>query len=479
MMGSSALPFDHVVLVSLDTLRSDCISTNPDKRWPLKYPNASQPCTDALDELIAAGCFFTNCITAAPYTSAAHASILTGRWPLHHGVYEFFNRKLTCRTLFHHAARAGYRTILKSDFPVILGDFLGFTSGVDSYIVEDDSQFLEAMFSAEKSFGLVHFGGIHIPYGFHDLRYGGDAYRRRVAELESEIPPTAAMPADRLVETFRSAEDFDLLLRYKRVIQHHYAERNYDRLFALYLEGVDHFCKTRFDPFMRRLRRLIDDRRCLIVLFGDHGEEYDEDSYGHHNSVADGVLRVPLICVGPEVKPGCHDVRVRTIDIAPTLADLLGWEKGRRMSVDGVSLVDTVRMGKAYPGRVAFAQAHTSDTSSFVSFQERAIARGRKTGSLRHVLYEETVYSDDFKLARKNYAYVEHGGISALRRCAPRRKLERLTAERRWQGFESLDVETELSALLDSYNASRGRTRARIDVSEEVREHLRMMGYRV
>src|SRR5205823_13982363 len=57
--------------------------------------------------------YFPHTITAAPYTSAAHGSFLTGKWPLRHGVFELFNRKLRSATLFDHARRLGYRTALK------------------------------------------------------------------------------------------------------------------------------------------------------------------------------------------------------------------------------------------------------------------------------------------------------------------------------------------------------------------------------
>lgn len=60
-----------------------------------------------------------------------------------------------------------------------------------------------------------------------------------------------------------------------------------------------------------------------------HGSPYDYDT------------RVPIVFAGPGITPGIHDDRVRTVDIAPTLAELLGIPTGDR--VDGASLLEIIR----------------------------------------------------------------------------------------------------------------------------------------
>ena len=339
-------PYDHVILVSLDTLRSDLVRANPYKAWPEKYGLEFSPRSEALEEVTRHGCFFLNAISAAPYTSASHASYFTGKWPLRHGVYELYNRGLQCPTIFTAAQRSGFRTISKVDFPLVLGSFLGFDRGVDSYIIEDDDKFLAELASTERSFSLVHFAGLHTPYGFHNLRYGGDDYRRTVAELESNLPQHAAAPADQLTATFLPEEDYQLLIRYNRVIEHYYGRGDFTTLFRLYLEGADYFFRHRFDPFFRRLMSVLEGKRYLVVVFGDHGEEYDERSQGHFNTVADGVLRVPVVFFGHDILPATYDRRIRTIDVAATVAQLVGLRL--RWKMDGVSLADTVQSGAAY-----------------------------------------------------------------------------------------------------------------------------------
>ncbi|MFE7318753.1 sulfatase-like hydrolase/transferase [Streptomyces sp. NPDC057555] len=474
--------YDHYVLVSLDTLRSDAIAANPLKLWPTTHAGQKPPSTPLLDRMVAEGTFLPNAISAAPYTSAAHATLLTGRWPHRHGVFEFFNRRLRGETLFTWARRRGLRTYFKSDFPIILGEHLGFTDDVDEYVVEDDDEYFSRLDTTSPSLSFLHFGSLHIPYGFHNLRYGGDAYRQRVAELSAGIPAGGAALGDRLVETYRSGEDLELLLAYKRIVLHHYESGDYETLFSLYLEGVETFMRTRFEPFMERLMERMQGRRVLVVLFGDHGEEYDASSYGHFNTMAEGVTRVPVLFWGPGVSAGTHRERIRTVDVAPTIGAVLG---GVQERLDGVPLVETVFGGAAPRPREAYVQAHVSDTAQFVDFQQKLLESGRKPGSLPHVCYAEAVYDGDIKLSRQNYVYTGGPvGTWSLAPCEPRITVERFDTDLVPRRDEWNDEAARALALLDAYG---GHFEAGPDgsgdgdpvVTDEIRSQLRNMGYRI
>ena len=67
--------------------------------------------------------------------------------------------------------------------------------------------------------------------------------------------------------------------------------------------------------------------KTLVVLTGDHGEEFFEhQGFGHGHSLFGEVIRVPLLfsCPGAVPKGGRVNRQVRTIDIMPTVLDLLG-----------------------------------------------------------------------------------------------------------------------------------------------------------
>lgn len=445
--------YDHVVLVSIDTLRSDGITANPLRLWPEKYAGLQAPTTTALDDLISRGAFFANCVSAAPYTSTAHATILSGKWPLRHGVYEFFNRKLGISTLLSRAQRAGYSTILKSDFPLILGPTLGFDKGVDEFIIEDDQTYLSSLREKTRSVSLVHFGGVHVPYGFHNLKHGGDAYRTKLAKLEADVGSPNELPKDQLFETYRDGEDLQHLLRYKRVIQELWQADRAEDIFGLYLEGIEHFLKARFEPFLERLFEATAGKRTLVVLFGDHGEEYDEDSFGHFNSVAEGVLRVPLLFFGDDITPGTYTDRVRTVDVLPTIADLMGDSSAKRLKLDGVSLAGTVRDGDPYETRTSFAQAYVADTARFVKFQQRLMDQGTKQGSLPHILYKEAVWDGEYRLTRILAEFSQYlGGLGPI---DPVVRLERFDENEVPRPHEDAAKVAHLESLLADYNTLR------------------------
>lgn len=477
--------FDHIVLISLDTLRSDCIERNPVKLWPEKYGLNRRLKTSVLDTIADEGCFFANCITAAPYTSAAHSSIFSGQWPLRHGCYEVYGHPLRAETIFTHGRRLGLHTACTVDFPLTLGHHLGITNGIQDYLVEDEAALVERLDPTVPSISFVHFGGMHIPYGFHNIKYGGEDYRRKLTELEAELDDTSQSVEDRILETYRDREDLDMLIRYKRVVQHHYAAQRYTRLFGLYLDGIERFLEHRFESFWSRLTTKLAGTHSLVVLFGDHGEEYDRDSYGHHNSINEGVLRVPLIFWGTGVKPGLFRRRVRSIDVLPTVADLADAEAGGQWrslcnGVDGSSLAATVTSGASYPERPAIVQAFTSEQREYVDYQQRLLSGESVKHTLRHVKCKEAVYSGTHKLGVHYYDYSDNGGIGGLMSREPQRTLSLIEEGAPPKPCSDASKMDALCEILEQHNARFPLSTAPpLDITNDTRTQLGALGYRV
>jgi arylsulfatase A-like enzyme len=466
--------YDHIILISIDTLRADGIAANPLRLWPQEYDLSYELRTPVLDELAGKGAFFANAITAAPYTSASHASLLTGLWPPRHGAREFFGSRLSAPTLFTWAKRQGYSTILKTDFPVMLGAPLGFVTDVDRYLVEDDDAFLRALSEAGRSCSLLHFGSVHIPYGFHNMRFGGGDYLDKVEELEAEVGQGGGIAApDVLSETYRTAEDLDLLLRYKRAIVALYAERRYDRLFTLYLEGIERFCRTRLGPVLDRLREATADKRTLFVLFGDHGEAYNDETYGHFNSVDEGVLRVPLLFWGDGVEPGLFTSRVRTIDLIPTLYDLLGWDVAAD-DLDGTSLAEAVRGGNPPGPYRAHSQAFVARADQAFRAQRQFYA-GDEMEQVQHVLYKEAVYEGDYKLTRRHFVVGSENRDPI--ECTPELRLQRFDGELRLHDAYDAGATENLLKLMSDYGRLGAVAARNSTIPSEMLRHLQNHGY--
>jgi membrane-anchored protein YejM (alkaline phosphatase superfamily) len=87
---------------------------------------------------------------------------------------------------------------------------------------------------------------------------------------------------------------------------------------------------------------LLDDT--LVVLTGDHGEEFQECGYwGHTSNFTPEQLHVPLVIKGPGVVPGVERAPTSHVDLPATVLEMLGadpalrsgWTLGRDLLAPG------------------------------------------------------------------------------------------------------------------------------------------------
>jgi arylsulfatase A-like enzyme len=264
-----------VVLITLDTTRADALGC---------YGQALVT-SPHIDRMAAEGVLFAHAMSSAPSTLPSHATILTGKHPYAHGArsnsgYVLPEAHVTLAEVLQHH---GYRTAAEVAAPII-GRRTQLGQGFDHYrsapvgVLERDAaeitrrgiEFLEAQPDA-KFLLWLHYFDPHAPYA----------------------PPAAFQ--------IRRSES-----GYLAEILH-----------------VDH----QIGRVLAALERLGLRKRTLLVLTADHGEgrgEHDEKT--HSFFVYDTTLRVPLIFWGPDRLPAGARVEslVRTVDVAPTLLDLLG-----------------------------------------------------------------------------------------------------------------------------------------------------------
>ncbi len=462
--------YQHVIMISLDSLRNDCITANP-SNLPNKLSRRTKFKTTMLDYLIKRGTYFNNCISAAPYTSASHAAYFTGCWPRRNGVYEFFNRQIGRPTIFELAHLKKIHTIFQTDFPIILGDSLGFTRGVDKYFIESESAaFAELSRSKDRdTLSFFHFGGIHYPYGFHKLKFAKIDFPKKVKALERKFHITpAANQADMLDESYRHGRDKDLLLRYKTIIDTLWSRREYDELHALYVDGIDYFLKHRFNKFIKKIIDFVDTTNSLLIVFADHGENWAADSRGHSNAINDAVLRVPVIVYGKGVaKNTVVSNLIRTIDIMPTIGR---YSKIPAANLDGRP-ISLEKPDYAPLPREAFAQVwRVGDRLKIYKHQQR-ILKGRKMiRPLTTKLEKEAVYRGRFALNR------EYDGNGELAREA----LYMNTGQRLVLTKPIAGTLADLRKRLRKYNHIKPKKSRRINkVSRSIIADLHNLGYRV
>jgi hypothetical protein len=79
------------------------------------------------------------------------------------------------------------------------------------------------------------------------------------------------------------------------------------------------------DPFARRwIHHVAPDAGIVLVITLQEPFVWGNESYAMHGSPFDIDARVPLVLMGRGIKPGRYEQRAATVDIAPTLAALLG-----------------------------------------------------------------------------------------------------------------------------------------------------------
>ncbi len=298
-----------ILLLTLDTTRSDALSCYSGWAETLGHTTATTP---NIDRIAAEGMRFDSAFTSTPLTLPAHTSILTGLYPIRHGIRNNGMGAVpdAADTLAERARREGYQTAAFVG-AVVLDEPFGLGQGFDAYgapiaadptdydgerpareVVDDALAWLDAR-DRERPFLLwLHFYDPHTPYNEPDVagceHPAGDRslraiYLREVCAMDREIG------------------------------------RVFDRLDA---EGE-------FD-------------RAIVMAIGDHGEAFGEHGEdGHTAHVYDTTLRVPLLVRLPGGERGGtvrSDV-VSVVDVLPSLVATAGWGKGAG-DLDGLALLD-------------------------------------------------------------------------------------------------------------------------------------------
>lgn len=63
----------------------------------------------------------------------------------------------------------------------------------------------------------------------------------------------------------------------------------------------------------------------IVILIGDHGEEFMEhDFWGHNSTFVDEQVRTPLVIYAPKMKPMVSETMTSHMDVIPTIMPLLG-----------------------------------------------------------------------------------------------------------------------------------------------------------
>lgn len=299
----------NVLVITLDTTRADYLGCYG--RVSARTPN--------LDQLAAEGFLFRHAVSAAPITLPSHSTLFTGTYPTVHGVRDngLFHLPEEATTLAEILAGRGWATA-----------------------------------AAIGAYPLAHEFGIAQGFGFYDdhVTLSAEDFLGQRIEPRKNLffdERSAVQVNDAILPWLREHQDrlFFAWIHYWDAHHPHIPPAPFDQLFQhdLY-QGEIAFVDQSLGAVLRTLRESGAYDRTLIVVAGDHGEGRGEHYEDTHSQLAyDATLQVPLILRVPGMQGG-HQIarRVGTVDVLPTLLDLLGIEE-RPEELQGRSLAGLLR----------------------------------------------------------------------------------------------------------------------------------------
>jgi arylsulfatase A-like enzyme len=332
----------NIILITIDTLRADHLGC-------YGYARNTSPNIDAFaDDAVV----FDRMIAPAIPTHPAFSTLLTGQYPITHGVVAHGGDNEVQRNapwLPSLLQKGGYSTCAVDN----LADWSSsFRRGFEYYIDPTQKQVLGLCCTNrdlnkraipwlehhkdETFFMMIHYWDPHTPYlpprAYRTLYYDGD-------------------PCDPAHTSLAGMEDHPLGVMWREnwfnKLGGHVTDAEY--ITALY-DGEIRYCDEGVGQLLKAVDQcgLRDDT--LVVIMGDHGElMYRHGIFFDHHGLYDGNLRVPLIVRGPDLAAKRVAHLAEHVDVAPTLLSLAGQDIPE--TIEGVDLAPMLRGDRDEPVR--------------------------------------------------------------------------------------------------------------------------------
>lgn len=434
--GCDRPPPRGLLFVSIDTLRRDHLPT-------YGYARATAP---SLDALARESVVFDNAFAQHVNTQPSHASMFTGLYPHTHG--SVFNGSPLARqhaTLAQLLARTGYRTAAFVSAAPMRARISGLDRGFEIYdeafeggrrrgseTVLRALGWLEALQPGEAFFLFVHLYDPHGPYH----------------------------PKGSYAHLFHSPDPGPLLENVPHYQQLEGAGGRPLRHLNRYADRYDGLIRS-VDDQLAELLAAVDPDNSVVVVLADHGETLGEryQALDHGGQVFDEQIRIPFVLRAPGMRPGRVDALVETVDLLPTLLELLRVTPPEDLAPQGRSLLPLLE------GRPDDAPAEVFASARALS--KRHADRGYelepsgqihtlRTGRWKLLLYPGT-----------------HGEVLELY------DLERDPGERENRVEREPRVREDLLARLRAWMALGGAAEPPAEIGPELRRHLRDLGYAI
>lgn len=422
-----------LVLIVLDTVRQDHLPTYGHERET----------APRIDALARRSVVFENAFSQQTNTNPSHASMFTGLYPPGHGSRFNGQRLHPDRvTLAQILARDGFRTAGFVSGVTMRAVACGLDRGFEVYddgfegkrrdgriATERASRWLEEN-AGERFFLFLHLYDAHGPYVpkgpylslFHSPDQGPELRNippyQQVTDAEGRPLQGLAGYVDR----------YDAMIRYQ------------DDLLAPLLDALDL-------------------SRTVVIVLSDHGETLGERyrPLDHGGQAFEEQLRIPLIMSVPGVAHRRVEPFVETVDLLPTILDLLEIQSPEGPELPGKSLVPLLRGEESELRSVVFAQARSDS--------ERHADRGYR---LRPGTNISTVRGSRWKLIF--YPGVDRDYVELY-------DLERDPGERENQAASEPETRAHYERILREWLREGAAPSAETPLPPELRRQLEELGY--
>lgn len=324
----------NIIVITLDTTRARSLT-------PFNNTLATSP---FLDSLARDGVLFTQCISQSNGTNPAHSSLFTGLYCSQHQVFDNHS-PLAERFLriFELAGENGMVTGACVAVPHLGPKLSGLDKGVASYWAPSDEQcraetvtdhaleFL-ARQQGKPFFLWVHYFCPHTPYT------PDDNYRRLFYQGDRSDPGKTSMQA---IYAHMDAHRPNQANYLRKWIPADVTDADYVK--AGYL-GEIRYMDEQMQRLVNHVRQGDGGDATAMFIIADHGECMDEkNTYFGHHTLYEFDIHVPLVLAYPcaALTGKRIDRLVQTIDVAPTICELMGWPVPA--AFEGQSLLPLVR----------------------------------------------------------------------------------------------------------------------------------------
>ncbi|MBD3237870.1 MAG: sulfatase-like hydrolase/transferase [Candidatus Eisenbacteria bacterium] len=448
----------NILLLSIDTLRADGLHAYGNRR----------DTSPRIDSLAARGVCFDRVLALSSWTLPSHMTMVTGLQPSVHGcsASPMWTRTFDALsprwvTLAEVLRGWGYDTAAFTDGRLV-GPTFGFDQGFD--ICDDSGHGIERI--AEKAIDWLDRDPQEPPFFLFLHCYDVHHYRPPEKFAQRYVTERPA----RMAALRRQGKELEARLNANAFYHLDPAEIAYVR--ALY-DAEIRKTDAAFGGVLEALRQRGLAEETIVIVTSDHGEEFwEHGGTGHGWSLHQHQLRVPLIFCGPGIgPPGRRDPGwVGLADLMPTILDLLGLP------------VPAQVQGLSFSGRLRGAETASAMPRTFLAEashlgnQKCLVADGHAYLFHRYPPIGEDLF--DWRRAIFVWRNVLHALApeelyDLTRDPGERENLAARDPQRAGRMRQRLLALTRQNLVRAAMQPEQGRQ----ELDEEVRDHLRSLGY--